>query len=617
MKNNEVCLVKSFIITAAVSLAFAVSACSSESVIFKTEGGDGDAETSEETTAEQIDETEDVSETTESADETDAAEQNETIEEFAEVETESPVESESEAVEQIEETPVETAEEFPETTEVAEETTEETAEETAEVEQSEPGAEIESEAEANRSVLRGKVYMNSERIGHQSFMYAVVAVFDKEPFHDEAEPVAFIQLKPQDFACDLGTKVCEGEYYSDSLPAGNYFVLGGVYFTTTGQIPDDLYFPPESPFYLAEDGQTEIINIYLGVQNPALGGFAGDVYIDPALLISGSPVAYYIAVIQADSYPPYPEMSAKNYLVINFSDCEAGGKCPFKMLNAALGRWYLIALLLIEGQEAPKDYAGAGPFTVEAGKTEEGVEIFLGVDDPSLGSVSGKLSMVNPPPAGDLIGAIAANQWPPPSWGTSWIESYKTYQSDGSQKSVDYKVGGLKTGEYSIVGFLSAPGQQGWYSMSLYGKKINVDLNGAKDVSGVDFIIFNGRIYGDISMYDEVHETVGSVIVIIQGIDVTTNPPSIISGGTAKVRMTPVNSPHKYAASYSLDVGAPEFTHYLSVCLDLDDDGECRTPDNGGQDQLYPAATVNPKTFLFPKDAASYKFDFSVDAHWE
>lgn len=257
------------------------------------------------------------------------------------------------------------------------------------VELEEDGVEDEGEQELPKGGISGAVYLD---VGMDQVLITI-ALFDRNPLGDDEDIDPFSELEfgpnPGVFAYSFG--------FAD-LEAGTYY-LAGAHTLEAEEDPwphsvspyaDPIEIDPADPALRDFTGA----DIHIGTANPDLGSIAGAIHL-------GEDEDQYGVILMASRNQPFVEDNFWPSSMVYLPPGDRANPRAFRLNNLPDGDFHLVALLEVGGADDMRPYLWPlSPVTILTSDPERkdisGIEFYIGLDDPSLGSVSGELHLSAP-----------------------------------------------------------------------------------------------------------------------------------------------------------------------------------------------------------------------------
>jgi hypothetical protein len=307
---------------------------------------------------------------------------------------------------------------------------------------------------------------------------SIVILFNKEPV-ENTDPIGAWQYS------DLVKDPSTGIYKISNLPEGNYWLYVIVDVGNTGNMQGAYASQyAKNPVTIDTDNPSlkdlTGVDIYVGLDDPALGSISGTIHV-------GEDIAELPISLCVFDQMPGEGTSPKACILAVIDKTTKTGK--FLIGNLMTATYYLIAIV-------DKDPPGFGdedmmtlvPGTFEidilvpAKKDIKDVEIWINVQDPSSGSISGKVTFLEQPDKSIFIGASI--QMPQPNM---LPDVFTMIQPETGKLVYEYTLMNVKKGSYYVFAGLEEDNGK----FGLYPGKVEIDPDDVnkKNVKGVDITV--------------------------------------------------------------------------------------------------------------------------------
>jgi len=425
-------------------------------------------------------------------------------------------------------------------------------------------------------------------------MRVAVLLFDQQPFGENSPgPVAATEL--------TSFPGLKSAYTFNDLPAGSYWLVGAAAEAGAEDFenPAMIALYPENPVvFVPNDPGFDNLDIYLGTQSPQLGSISGRAWI-PAEFNDEGYDLYCLATNEEPDFESMPDVAAFTPV---FPLIEEGIYAfgDFTLPNLAARDYWVVCALENSETGAMLSVDWDGPFTVAEngpGAHIDGGEYFLGVGDPSLGSISGVVDTLYAPPQGFMLVVGLYDQ--EPAQGVEPLD-YALTLADGQTTEFPYMLDNLQSDDYWVGAVLLANMNRPAGMVLYENNPIALDISDpdAKDWTDIDMTLYNGALEGTLDVL----------------------PPFQSPGSMAWLSMTPPDTDRTLFVEVPLSASSTSLGHLegpfvlggfypaeYTVAVFFDNNG------NGALDTAEKTAPVfaTPRNYTYP-DASQASQDFSA-----
>lgn len=394
-----------------------------------------------------------------------------------------------------------------------------------------------SETEFTGSIS-GKVTTSQAMAGFD----AQVQIFNKNPM------VEWGVAAYKNFDIEGDENTVEEEYSFEDLPAGVYYVWVYIDVNNNDDETDDVF--AVYPQYVKIDPANENyrdrsdVNMFVDTSNDDLGSISGTLHLAPAYQTKR------ILVVTTEYETTNPEFWPNS---VTFTEPAASETRTYNNTNLTNGTYYTM-LYVYPSADNPVPLAYRSPYDSLKIDVEDNTKkdytdqhFYMGIADPNFGSISGNLIL--PTAIDGEIGVylFASNQ--SEEVKTSAEENSQTLlllSNDGTSTSFPYTVGNLKSqDEVWVGGYINLDEDHigmGYYLPEDLENPLSIDLDGTKDLTGIDFEVAITEMSGTLSV---THDK-APVMVKLALVDIELDIPNVTVnsiGGVATVTIEDPTAP--------------------------------------------------------------------------
>ena len=446
---------------------------------------------------------------------------------------------------------------------------------------------VDADIEVPRGTIGGDLHV-SQTIVDDGLRVAVM-LFNQSPFDDSnPSPVAATELTQ--------FPNLKASYSFSDIPQGTYWLVAVAAEANAQDFenPVKLVIHEDSPFAFIPDAQGfDAMDLYLDVQSPGLGSISGTVYTQADAATNSDYRVYCAATDEEptmEGMPPIIAITLIESLTVDGNSAFAA----FVLPNLAADDYWVFCALenRATGSTLAVDYDGPHTLTQGGpGSHIEGLEYFLGVGDPNLGTIAGTVSTRYPATAGFSIVVGLYDQ--PPADGVTPV-GYQYFVADGQTTDFPYLLENLQSDDYWAGAVLLA----GMNRMVAYVQyenspvSIDVDNAGAKNIDGIDMYLNNGILSGTLDVLPP-FQMPGSVAWL------SLTPPLVANTVMVKVSLTDsTQTPGHMEGTFSVSGLYPE-TWVAAMMFDSNDNGVLDAAEQTA------AVLAVPQNYVYPDQATA------------
>jgi hypothetical protein len=409
---------------------------------------------------------------------------------------------------------------------------------------------------------------------------ATVLLYDTNPTATGATPIGSVTVDPGD---------SDGAPYDfEGLPMGTYWVAAAWWPGFPSGGPQVFALAAQNPITVnpasSSTARVDFVNVYLAECDPSVPGVEGNVLLSSDLSTGTAYVAAYMEAPTLSSYGTQP--------IAEVGATGTGTSRPYALCGLPPNNVYLVAA-------ASSSMAAAGVQTIDTVAPQnpidaarlQHVDIYLGQQDTTLGSISGTIQL-NGPLVGGTLSVIAGSGVASPA--DQNIDGLVTI-AGGTSLSYPYVIPNLPSATYTLTLSVESPGGQ--YGYFPAGAMVTIALpstaNPTEDLAGAV-----GVISGTVTVTNEPngHD------ILIGATPVGSQTPA----ATATSTLGAADSSGFRTASYTL-FGLPDGTYNGFAIVDTTDTGDYTDAANNG---AIGASTMT--TTVSQGDTVTYDFTVAL-----
>jgi hypothetical protein len=400
---------------------------------------------------------------------------------------------------------------------------------------------------------------------------ATVLLFDVDPVHTmNPSPIGTATVSPADTR--------GAEYHFEGLAQGTYWVAA-LWSPEAGMAPQAFALAVRNPIALTAAGsRADSVDVYVGQCDPAGTGVDGNIIVSADLQSDNTSVTAYAEAVTLSTLGGSPLAAAGT---IGTGMTRSYALCGLPAQNI-----YLDATATGTGGGLVASVSSpANPINASS---VQHVNVYLGGQDPSLGSISGTIQLNGPFPGGTLH-VIAGTGVA--SVGDQSLVAFVSIPGTTST-SYSYTVPSMPSGTYTLS--LQLASSDGLSAFNTESTTVTVALPSTPNPT-LALTGSVGRIEGTATVTNEPN---GHDILI------GATPAGSSTSAANTTSMLGPTGPGNRSASYAL-FGLPDGSYNLYVVVDVTDTGDYATAVNNG-------AVGASTTMATVTNGGTTSFDFSV-----
>ena len=444
---------------------------------------------------------------------------------------------------------------------------------------------VEADIEVPRGSIGGDLHVSQTVV--DDGLRVGVMLFDESPFADPGpSPIAATELTQ--------FPNLKASFSFDNIPQGAYWLVAVAAEANAPDFenPIKLAMHEDSPFNFVPDAQGfDAMDLYLDVQSPNLGSISGTVYTQAEAATNSDYRVYCAATDEEPTMEGMPPITAITIIESLAVDGNTASSA-FVLPNLAADDYWVLCVVEnhTTGSILAVDYDGPHTLTQGGpGSHIEGLEYFLGIGDPNLGTIAGTVETRYPATAGFSIVVGLYDQ--PPGQGVNPV-GYKYFVTDGQTTQFPYLLDNLQSDDY-WVGTVLLAGMNRLVTFVQYENSpisLDVDNAAAKDFEGIDMYLNNGVLSGTLDVLPP-FQMPGSVAWL------SLTPPVVANTLLVQVPLTNSTSTAGHMeGSFTLG-GLYPATWVAAVMFDSNDNGVLDAAEQTA------AVLATPQNYVYPDQA--------------